>query len=124
MPSKVDLPQPEGPLMATNSPRPISRSMPARAWVSISSVWKTLAMLSRRITASGMVFLASMGSIDAHAVVRIPLRHVRNDDLVARSQTLDHLDGVDGTAAQAHRHAQGEAALDQLVKARRPLGLD
>ena len=36
--SSVDLPQPEGPAMATYSPRSMLRWMPDRAWVSTSSV--------------------------------------------------------------------------------------
>jgi hypothetical protein len=36
--SKVDLPQPDGPMMATNSPSAISRSIPSSAVVSIVSV--------------------------------------------------------------------------------------
>src|SRR5574344_516686 len=38
----VDLPHPEGPMMATNSPSLISNDTPLRAVVSISSVLKTL----------------------------------------------------------------------------------
>src|SRR6201989_563945 len=40
--SSVDLPQPDGPEIATYSPRPISTSIFANAWVSTSSVTKTL----------------------------------------------------------------------------------
>ncbi len=32
----VDLPEPEGPMMATNSPEPIDRSMPASACTAAS----------------------------------------------------------------------------------------
>src|ERR1051326_6629118 len=47
MASSVDFPHPEGPLMDTNSPRSISRCMPASACVSTSSLMKTLLRFSR-----------------------------------------------------------------------------
>ena len=47
--SKVDLPQPEGPMMATNSPSLISNDTPLRAVVSISSVRKILERLDTLI---------------------------------------------------------------------------
>ena len=34
----VDLPEPEGPMMATNSPRAMERSTPASAWT-LASPW-------------------------------------------------------------------------------------
>ena len=48
--SSVDLPQPDGPAIATYSPKSIVRWMPSRAWVSISSPSKTLRMPSSRIS--------------------------------------------------------------------------
>src|SRR5260370_6157736 len=52
----VDFPQPEGPAIETNSPRSMSRWIPARAWVSTSWVLKTLLRFSRWMRA-GMVSL-------------------------------------------------------------------
>src|SRR3954468_413482 len=54
MESSVDLPQPEGPAMATYSPWRMSRWMPERAWVSTSSVRKTLVTPSSLMSESGM----------------------------------------------------------------------
>src|ERR1041385_8297543 len=50
----VDLPQPEGPAIATYSPCLISMWMPERAWVSTSSVRKTLVTPSSLMRESGM----------------------------------------------------------------------
>ena len=55
--SRVDLPQPEGPAIETYSPLLISRWMPDRAWVSTSSVRKTLVTPSRRISGSSAAFI-------------------------------------------------------------------
>src|SRR5579875_4030265 len=55
MASSVDLPQPDGPEMETYSPRCISMWMPDRAWVSTSSVTKTLVTPSRWINGSDAV---------------------------------------------------------------------
>ncbi len=38
----VDLPEPDGPAMATNSPAAISRLTPRSARTSTSPIWKTL----------------------------------------------------------------------------------
>ncbi len=47
MASSVDLPQPDGPEIDTYSPFLMSRWIPARAWVSTSSVRNTLVTPSR-----------------------------------------------------------------------------
>src|ERR1041384_4670535 len=52
--SRVDLPQPEGPAMDTYSPCRMSMWMPERAWVSTSSVRKTLVTPSSLMSDSGM----------------------------------------------------------------------
>src|SRR6185436_2220638 len=51
--SRVVLPQPDGPAIETYSPFLISRWIPERAWVSTSSVRKTLVTPSRSIKVSG-----------------------------------------------------------------------
>src|SRR5215471_4042122 len=50
--SSVDLPQPDGPAIDTYSPRPIVMSIAASAWVSTSSVRKTLLTPSNLISGS------------------------------------------------------------------------
>ncbi len=37
--SRVDLPEPDGPISATKSPSGISRSMPCRTWTSSGPRW-------------------------------------------------------------------------------------
>ena len=51
--SKVDLPQPEGPMMATNSPLLISNETPsnAKVWIEMSSLTKTFLRFSTLIIA-------------------------------------------------------------------------
>src|SRR5438045_8096393 len=46
MDNKLDLPQPEGTAMQTNSPRRTSMLISSKAWVSTSSVKKTFLMAS------------------------------------------------------------------------------
>ena len=56
--SSVDLPQPDGPITATNSPRPISRSAPRSARtgaVSCSNVRNTWLTLDDEIVGSGLI---------------------------------------------------------------------
>ena len=62
MDSSVVLPQPEGPAIETYSPLRISMWMPDSAWVSTSSVMKTLVTPSRRISGSGVAFIGSSKS--------------------------------------------------------------
>ena len=57
--SSVDLPQPEGPMMATNSPSLISKLTPFSAVVSISSVRKTLQRLDTLIIMSCYLIIYS-----------------------------------------------------------------
>jgi hypothetical protein len=62
--SSVVLPQPEGPAIETYSPRRIVTCTPESAWVSTSSVVKTLWMSSSRSSAApaGVVPLAPAGT--------------------------------------------------------------
>jgi hypothetical protein len=55
MERRVDLPQPEGPAMATYSPWRMSRWMPDKAWVSTSSVRKTLVTPSSLMREAGVM---------------------------------------------------------------------
>src|SRR5947208_15767640 len=47
---RVDLPEPDAPMMATNSPASTSRETPARARTSTSPAWYTLVTLSIRMS--------------------------------------------------------------------------
>ena len=54
--SRVDFPDPEGPMMETNEPSSIVRSMPLRAWISCPLRGNTLVMpLSSIILADYLV---------------------------------------------------------------------
>src|SRR6185295_11007383 len=111
--SRVVLPQPEGPAMEMYSPLWISMWMPDSAWVSTSSVRKTLVTPSRRINGSADALIGSSKSIDRRPfagrrvvsvqpdlVVTVLRRGVREDHLVADLQAPDDLHGADGGAAQ------------------------
>src|SRR5262252_8449556 len=96
MPRSVDLPHPEGPLTATNSPRPTTRSTSARARVSTSAVSNTLVTPPRRtIGSSSPDVMRCSPSFEPDAIVRIPGPGVRQDQLVARVEPLQNLDAVD-----------------------------
>src|ERR1700681_1729917 len=135
MESRVVLPQPEGPAMETYSPLRISMWMPESAWVSTSSVMKTLVTPSRLISASEFVLIGlsplifqpsvpdgrrqvdfrSDVSVQTDLVVAVLRRGVRQDHLVADLQPLDDLHRVDGDAPQLHRDADRPlAVLDEL----------
>src|SRR5262245_49183927 len=59
-------------------------------------------------------------SANPYPVHAVPSRHVGENHLVALRQTLEHLDGVDGRAAQAHTHPHALlAARDELKEAHR-----
>src|SRR5687768_2113619 len=46
-------------------------------------------------------------SVDANAIVGVPLRTVGQDDPVAGFEAFDDLDGIDGAAAEFHLRAVG-----------------
>src|SRR5438874_55662 len=100
----VDLPEPDGPMIATNSPASITRSMPLRTWSSLPPT--SYERVMPRSSMSAML-LALLGARrlsggrrrpPAHrqrARLRALLRHVlgaSDHDLVARRQALEHLD--------------------------------
>src|SRR5688500_16635984 len=87
--SSVDLPQPDGPAIAMYSPLLISRWMPARAWVSTSSVKNTLVTPSRWMSDCADVFIWLLLAFKLHAVESIELGHVGENDLVAGLQPLE-----------------------------------
>src|SRR5258706_1127231 len=119
MESRVVLPQPEGPAMETYSPLRISMWMPESAWVSTSSVMKTLVTPSRLISDSEFVLIRSLSlvlqpslvSVQTDLVVAVLRRGVRQDHLVADLQSLDDFHGVDGDAPQLHGDADRPLAV-------------
>src|SRR5262245_30463497 len=132
MASRVDLPQPEGPAMATYSPLRISRWTPERAWVSSSSVKKTFLTASSWMRAGRSSVMAApekalrkeIWLLEADAVDGVPGRHVGQNDLVARRQAFEHLDAVGRAAAVEDGDPGGGVAVDaELEKAGASLGL-
>src|SRR5436305_12821982 len=125
MESRVVLPQPEGPAIETYSPLRISMWIPESAWVSTSSVRKTLVTPSRLISDSEFVlidsplmlqppasrrtarsrrFSSTYNLVQPDLVIAVLRRGVRQDHLVADLQALDDLHRVDGDAPQLHGH--------------------
>src|SRR6185369_6274474 len=93
----VDLPDPDGPMMATYSPSAMSRSTPSSAWtfsVPTSYVRRRLRIaISTRASALRHLLLA--GRLGTHFLIRLQLaqRLVRpRDDQVAGLQLAEHLD--------------------------------
>src|SRR5215213_8804635 len=122
--SRVVLPQPEGPAIETYSPLRISMWMPDRAWVSTSSVMKTLVTPSRRISESAVAVIVSSKVLQPQVctvrqkvlvqtdlVVPVLRRGVGEDHLVAGLKALDDFHGVDRGAAQLHRHPHRRLAI-------------
>ena len=114
--SSVDLPQPDGPAIETYSPRRIRSSIECSAWVSTSSVKKTLLTPSRWISGSPsfsvcirVMEIASKncprsGSVEPDPIEVLELRDVGEDDLVAHLEAAHDLDGRDRAAAELDRH--------------------
>jgi hypothetical protein len=50
---RVDFPEPDGPMIATSSLRPISRSIPRRAWTVSAAIGYDLVTSSSRMIVSG-----------------------------------------------------------------------
>src|ERR1051325_7578829 len=99
--------------------------MSASAWVSTSSASNTLPtpssrMISSPVATSMSVFLPRMrcamhpvrcamyairSSVQPQLLVRLPGRHVGENQPVADLQPGGDLDAIDGSATKAHRHA-------------------
>src|SRR5512134_2464839 len=113
--SRVDFPQPEGPAIDTYAPWAISRCTPERACVSTSSVKKTFVTPSSLMTGCPFELMRfspiPLRSLQAHAIVRIPRAHVREDHAIPRLQTLDDLDRVDRALPQLDLDAHGLVAV-------------
>src|ERR1043165_9247578 len=131
--SKVDLPEPDGPLIETNSPLAIASSAADSARISTSSVWNTLAILcssssgrsgdgrttrSLRSGLVGAVAVASMVLLDPETVLAVPLRHVREHDLIPGGQSAGDLDILEGGAAELDGDAVGAAVAVELEQRR------
>src|SRR5205809_4220333 len=52
----------------------------------------------------------SLTSVQPHPLMRVVIRHVREDDSVAHLQTFHHDDGADSRVAELDRHAHGLVA--------------
>src|SRR4051794_30432680 len=114
--SSVVLPQPEGPAIETYSPLRISMWIPDRAWVSTSSVMKTLMTPSRWISDSEDAAINSSKAqppaparrrrllVQTNLFVSVLRRGVREDHLVAGLETLDDFHRADRHTAQLHLH--------------------
>src|SRR3954470_6482714 len=99
-PSRVLLPQPEGPITETNSPSPTVRLMLVRATVSMRSVRYTFSTFSRVIIGS------PCRSADGQLAQLQVVAHVRDDPLVASRQAVDHLEVLGAGEAQLHPGAR------------------
>src|ERR1700752_3346847 len=97
--SSVDWPQPEGPAIDTYSPRAISRCTPESACVSTSSVKKTFVTPSSLMTGCPFELMrfppSEKKSLQAHAIVRVPSTHVREDHAIPRFETFENFHRVD-----------------------------
>src|SRR5262252_1329488 len=104
----VDLPEPDGPMMATYSPSAMSRLTPSSAWtfsVPTSYVrWRLRIAISTR--ASALRHLLAH-RLRLHLLIRLELaqRLVRTGHhQLARLQLTGHLDHGLARKARAHRH--------------------
>src|SRR5436309_2459695 len=107
MASRVDFPQPDGPEIERYSPFFTSKWILCSAWVSTSSVTKTLLTASSRISGwepFSIVIYPSYESSEAlvqlNPVVTVIRGHVGEDDLVTHLQAVLDFNRVDGAAAQ------------------------
>src|SRR5436189_2239718 len=97
--------------MDTYSPFAISMWMPASAWVSTSSVKKTLVTPSSLISAclgSAIVVssrISGVALLQPDAVVRVVGRHVGENHLVPDIESGQHFDHVDRVASELDLHA-------------------
>src|SRR5215472_12290332 len=86
--------------------------MPASAWVSTSSVTKTLVTASRCINGTDSLSIRrSSILIQPDAIMPVPGRHVRQNYSIPNLQPVHDLDRVHGAAAQRHRHARRSLAV-------------
>src|SRR6187399_597887 len=92
--SSVDLPQPEGPITATNSPASICRLTSLSACVSTSVVRYTLPILSS--------FNMKDSSLNIDAVDTVIAGVVRGDHAFARCQAAKNLELLDIAAPDAN----------------------
>src|SRR6266545_667721 len=119
--SNVDLPQPDGPAIETYSPRSTTRSMPASACVSTSSVRNTFVTPCSLINGSMSppvrlkpdatmcpwpLIASPWPLLQSHAIECVPRGHVRQDDFVASLQPGDDFHGVHRRSPQRHLDAR------------------
>src|SRR4051794_35920896 len=113
MASRVDFPQPEGPEIDTYSPFFISMWMPAKAWVSTSSVRNTLVTPSSLIRemSLALIYLSSLrygtssDLVQSNSIVGVLRGHIRQNHRFSNLQSLRNLDKIHRATAQLHLHA-------------------
>src|SRR6516162_2323773 len=117
MAMSVDLPEPDGPIRATNSPRPTARSMPRSAWTAVPLLPKTFVRLW-----VSMMFMALVVVV----LLDLLLGRVLEGNFLARVQARQDLDPLERRDAGLHGHylevvlpVVGEP--DELGPAREPL---
>src|SRR5713101_7328532 len=104
--SRVDLPHPDGPPIDTYSPRSICTLTFESAWVSTSSVEKTLVRSCSLMTDGGS---CAPLLLKTNAIEGIPRRHVGQHDLIAHVQSRDDFHGIDRTATELDLRARRPA---------------
>src|SRR5690349_3126325 len=113
---KVVLPEPEGPVTATNSPCLTWMSKPRSAWVSIMCVRYTLLKLvMRSIVGSSLRSCRVWGSVvDGDALGVLEGIGAGDHDAVAHLQAGKDLDRGHAGGAQLDRAAHGDAAVHHV----------
>src|SRR5690606_21631043 len=114
--SSVDLPHPDGPMTATNSPLVISKATPSSAVVSSSAVRYFFVIRDNLITLPPSPLL---GSHELDAVEALETLVARRDDAFAVAQALEHLDALGVAPTEADCALLGETV--RLVDDEHPL---
>src|SRR5262249_1557310 len=107
---KVVLPEPDGPVTATNSPSPTETDRSRSAWVSTSrshTPWRRPSC-----EAFEKLLVALLG--DAHAPGVAEGGGAGDDDPIADLGARQELDGVEADRAGPDRPALGDAAVDDV----------
>src|SRR5688500_17088757 len=110
--SKVDLPHPDGPMIARNSPAWMSSETPLRACVSTSLVryvFDTLSSFNMRPSSMHKKSLRQLDAIDA-----LETAIVRDDDAFARGEPAQDFDlfGVTPTDFYVTAHSRPTVSVD------------
>src|SRR5436853_6508524 len=90
----VDLPEPEGPTRATNSPADTVRSMPRRACTALPLLPKTL--VSCRVSMISLMATSALASVVLVVFLDLLAGRVLEADLLAGREAGEHLDALQG----------------------------